>query len=160
MGWTFLGKRKLRFFVFILRFLSNLRLNLNLLVRLHPSLKAFLWLLIQNKCMCIQILAIHGLKTTAHCIQLLYQATLVSIWTVIAIIWCHQGEGLRSADLIWSLKLTSCDIITPLHPTLKLFPWLWSMISASTGWHLCALISWNKPLHKHDICQQKNYASK
>ena len=40
-GLDILGKGKIRFFVFILRFLSNLHLNLNLLVRLHPSLKAF-----------------------------------------------------------------------------------------------------------------------
>ena len=163
MGWTFLGKRKLRFFVFILRFLSNLRLNLNLLVRLHPSLKAFLLLLIQNKCMCIQILAIHGLETTAHCnFNFCIRPLLVSIWTVIAIIWCHQGEGLRSADLLRFL-LNWCPVLRYYYshaPTLKPFPWLWSMISASTGWHLCALISWNKPLHKHDICQQKYYTSK
>ena len=70
-------------------------------------------------------------------------------------IWCHQGE--RSADFMRFL-LNLCPVLRYYYshtPTLKPFPWLWSIISASTGWHLCALISWNKPLHKHDICQKK-----
>ena len=153
MGWTFLGKRKLRFFAFILRFLSNLRLNLNLLVRLHPSLKAFLWLLIQNKCMCIQILAIYGLKTL-HSTFVSGHFGLYMDGHRYNLISSSGGPEIGRFDEI-SFKLMSCDIITPIPPTLKPFPWLWSMISASTGWHLCALISWNKPLHKHDICQQK-----